>query len=82
VRDDDALTALARPRLHHQWMPETLHVEAEYPAALVESLKKFGHKTATRDAVANVQLIRRAKAPQTGWDAASDPRKGGEPAGE
>jgi gamma-glutamyltranspeptidase/glutathione hydrolase len=70
--------ALASPRIHHQWMPKVLFAEPgilESPAA--GELQKLGHimKPAPQAAA---QLIRRT--PQ-GWNAASDARKGGKPAG-
>lgn len=71
--------AVARPRMHHQWMPNRLDLE---PGALTEEvrsdLKAMGHELGEREEIGNVQIIRRA---ENGWDAASDPRKGGRPAG-
>jgi gamma-glutamyltranspeptidase / glutathione hydrolase len=70
--------ALASPRIHHQWMPKVLFAEPgilESPAA--GELQKLGHimKPAPQAAA---QLIRRTPG---GWNAASDARKGGKPAG-
>lgn len=74
----DAGDAVAAPRLHHQWMPDRVDLEPD-AAAWGEDLRRRGHATGSRDAVGNVQLIKRA--PYGGWQAASDPRKGGRPAG-
>lgn len=72
--------AVARPRLHHQWMPDRLELE---PGALVEGdvraeLEAMGHQLGERGEIGNVQMILRRG---QGWEAASDPRKGGQPAG-
>ena len=39
--------ALARPRLHHQWLPDELVVEQSWDGAVVESLRRRGHKVRT-----------------------------------
>lgn len=73
--------AVAAPRLHHQWQPDVLGAE---PGALTRevsaALRKKGHVIERTEQVGNVQLIRRAR-DGNGWEAASDPRKGGRPAG-
>lgn len=73
-----AQEALARPRVHHQWMPDRLDLE---PGALGDvrgDLEAMGHELDERSEIGNVQLILRRG---QGWEAASDPRKGGKPAG-
>lgn len=81
---DDAERAVTAPRFHHQWQPDLLQLEPAFRegpgAAWVHELERRGHKLGEREISGYVQLIRRAKAGQ-GWDAASDPRKGGRPAG-
>jgi gamma-glutamyltranspeptidase len=47
-------------------------------AGLADALASKGHAVGDRESVASVQLIR---ASPEGWQAASDPRKGGAPAG-
>ena len=44
------------------------------------ALASYGHELGERVEIGNVQLIRRDRS-GTGWDAASDPRKCGRPAG-
>lgn len=78
--DMSAGEAVAAPRAHHQWLPRTLGVEPAIlnsPAA--QSLRDKGHELVPAPEAA-CQLIRRAR-DDAGWDAASDPRKGGVPAG-
>ena len=83
--DMDASAALAQPRFHHQWMPNTLHLERAWHReasadGTVAQLESRGHKVEPTGSVGNVQLIRRDRRSNT-WDAACDPRKGGRPAG-
>ena len=72
--------AVAAPRFHHQWMPDRLYIEQErYPTDLSQALNEFGHQTDQTQSVGNVQLI---FVDDRGIiHAASDPRKGGVPAG-
>ncbi len=80
--------AVGRPRIHHQWMPNVLEIEAGYPGTHngLESsvwMRKLHHEVKTPKSTPNVQLIQRVRtAHGEAWDAASDPRKGGAPAGE
>lgn len=71
--------AVAAGRVHHQWLPNRVDVE---PGADSEELRaeleRRGHVVGERGEIGNVQVIRRVPG---GWDAASDPRKGGKPAG-
>jgi gamma-glutamyltranspeptidase/glutathione hydrolase len=90
VFGDPAKDAVSRPRLHHQWAPDVLRLEDRLlesargpwtpggPAGLREALAQKGHRVERTPEGAVVQLIlRRGDA----WEAASDPRKGGRPAG-
>ncbi|MBL9001302.1 MAG: gamma-glutamyltransferase [Phycisphaerae bacterium] len=71
--------ALARPRFHHQWEPDQLQLETSLKTPeTIDALRALGHTTGSRSAVAAVQIIRAADG---GWQAGSDPRKGGVPAG-
>ena len=70
--------ALDKPRIHHQWLPETLLLESPLDTTVAETLQSFGHKTAKRDKQAVSQAARRTPA---GLEAASDARKHGQAAG-
>lgn len=73
--------AVEAPRLHHQWLPNTLFVESElYPSLAARSQRGNWNQVRHADSVGNVQLIVRDRN-GNGWQAASDPRKGGIPAG-
>lgn len=70
---------VGQPRFHHQWMPETLLFEGRWSDdGLRASMRARGHDVGERDGVGVVQLIRRHA---DRLRAASDPRKGGAPAG-
>lgn len=80
VFDLSAREALARPRWHHQWSPNRLRHEREMSSEALDAARARGHELEATSDVGVVQLIRRAHH-ATGWEAASDPRKGGRPAG-
>ncbi len=78
--DMSAGDAIAAPRFHHQWSPNTLQLEHGLINTDVEAqLKARGHTTARHQPMGNIQLIRAH--PAGGWQASADPRKGGIPAG-
>jgi len=86
VFDMSAEEAVESPRFHHQWQPDVLALETSSRAgapetplsAIRETLRAKGHEVADAASVGVVQLIRRVSG---GYGAASDPRKGGAPAG-
>ncbi len=71
--------AVAAARFHHQWMPDRVYFEERWSdEATIAALAQKGHETARREVIGNVQVIR---VQPDGLRAASDPRKGGAPAG-
>lgn len=79
---DTPAEALARRRVHHQGAPETLRVEQGLDASLRAELAARGHAIEEVDHSAVVQLVRIAREDgRVRLVAASDPRKGGRPAG-
>lgn len=70
----DPTTAVAAPRIHHQWQPDVLVVEPELPAATRAALAARGHQVEVSDDITAVQAIRVGPAGAVG---ASDPRKNG-----
>ncbi len=71
--------AVSERRFHHQWMPNVLQFEDGCVSDWTRrELESRGHKTGSIAAVGQVQMIQFT--PQ-GIRAASDPRKGGAPAG-
>jgi gamma-glutamyltranspeptidase/glutathione hydrolase len=74
--DQDAATAVAAPRIHHQWLPPVLLVQPGIPPAVRHALGRAGHRIVEMPRGAAVQLARRAADGRL--DGAADPRKGGE----
>ena len=74
----DVEAAVSAPRFHHQWVPETLYIEREMPLDVRQALMAKGHQLATGEAENAVQAVMNNNGVLTG---ASDPRKGGRPAG-
>jgi len=76
--------AMAAPRVHDQGLPNVLYSEtfAPLPRATLDALRARGHRLETRHHIAAVQAIQ-IQHTETGvmLVAASDPRKGGRPAG-
>ena len=68
--------AVAAPRLHQQWRPESTWVEPDWDAALLEGLRARGHAlTESASTWSSVQAI--ACEPGGEPVGASDPRRGG-----
>jgi gamma-glutamyltranspeptidase/glutathione hydrolase len=71
--------AVAAARFHHQWVPEVLRLEQGcVDEATAASLRSYGHELGPVAGVGDVQVI---LINGQGILAASDPRKGGRPAG-
>ncbi|MCS6797906.1 MAG: gamma-glutamyltransferase [Myxococcota bacterium] len=75
--------ALALPRVHHQGLPEVLYTEISHPLEpnVEAALRARGHRLEPSTSRADVQLVRLRATPNGALLAASDPRKGGRPAG-
>ncbi len=83
VHGMSAFDAVAAARVHHQWQPDAVFLEPSLRGTPIESgLAARGHEIRERPEIGVVQVIRRARVDGVQvWDAASDPRKGGRPAG-
>jgi len=85
VFDMDAGSAVAFPRLHHQWLPNLVRYEPDFAtselAGALDHLRAAGHELQAGRASSTVQIITRRDA-ESPWNAASDPRRGGRPAGD
>jgi gamma-glutamyltranspeptidase/glutathione hydrolase len=89
LRGEVASAAIGRPRIHHQWIPDTLYWEpladAEQDRLITESLVAKGHSVKAAKGESAVQLIVRVPGFMgdgvAAFTAAGDPRKGGTPAG-
>ena len=69
--------AVAAPRFHHQWVPDTLSVEPAIPADVVEALRRRGHHVEVSQrnwSAAETILVD----PESGWHTGgNDPRRDG-----
>lgn len=79
--------AMKQPRPHHQWEPDKVYFDKPDPGdwhdprlQIIDDLKKKGHNVADIHKTGIVQAIVRDRMDE-GWIGASDPRKGGKPAG-
>jgi len=71
--------AVAAPRLHHQAVPDTLHLERDgFVQPSIDSLEAMGHKVSFWNYKTEVNAIGRAA---VGWVGVADPRRGGGAAG-
>jgi gamma-glutamyltranspeptidase/glutathione hydrolase len=73
----DVASAVAFPRIHHQWVPDLLYVEPWIPADVLDGLRRRGWQVKVEDANwSSAQAI--AIDPKTGWlFGGSDPRSDG-----
>ena len=74
----DPSEAVAAPRIHHQWQPQLVFVEKELGRDTRALLEARGHALKALDPFSSVQVIHWKDGGALG---ASDPRKGGWPAG-
>lgn len=75
----DLAEATVAPRVHHQWLPDELRVEAGLDPDTVRVLESLGHRVVVREAMGAAQSILRAP---DGWYGFADPRQpGGRAAG-
>jgi gamma-glutamyltranspeptidase/glutathione hydrolase len=73
-------SAIAQPRIHHQWSPDELSVERSLPEMLRTSLEKRGHKLNVKGIIGVTQMV--AREPNgKGFVGVADPRAGGSASG-
>ncbi|XP_022351620.1 gamma-glutamyltranspeptidase 1 isoform X1 [Enhydra lutris kenyoni] len=75
----DVKRAVEEPRLHNQLLPNTTTLEKGIDQAVTAALKTRHHNT--EDTSSFIGVVQAIVHTAGGWAAASDPRKGGEPAG-
>ena len=52
---DDAVN---KPKFHHQWLPDVLDVEKDFPETLVSALEKMGYTINKRGAIGRTEVIK------------------------
>jgi gamma-glutamyltranspeptidase/glutathione hydrolase len=50
--------AINEPKFHHQWQPDQVEVEKDFPPAVVAQLKAMGYKIAVRNAIGRTEVIK------------------------
>jgi gamma-glutamyltranspeptidase / glutathione hydrolase len=75
----DLPEAVAAPRIHHQWRPDTLGVEKGIDAGIVSRLREMGHDVSERESLGVTQAIE-LKADNS-FVAVHDPRVSGKAIG-
>ena len=63
--------AIITPRVHHQWLPDELRVEAGISPDTIKLLQDKGHKVVTKAPMGRIQII---QADDSGFYGYSDPR--------
>lgn len=76
VDGDPLQAALDRPRIHHQWLPDEIQVEADaFAPETREALERLGHAIAIKGRLARVNVVRRLAGGD--FEAAADPKSPG-----
>jgi gamma-glutamyltranspeptidase / glutathione hydrolase len=76
----DAQAAINAPRFHHQWLPDRIEMEKEFPVTMESGLNLMGHETKRKGHIGLVNAI--GIDPQTGERlGAADPRDDGSAVG-
>ena len=52
-----ALDAVNNPKFHHQWLPDQVMVESDFPAGLQQSLTQMGYKLVNRGQIGRTEVI-------------------------
>lgn len=52
---DDAVN---KPKFHHQWLPDVIDVERDFPVAVRQQLEKMGYKINVRSSIGRTEVIR------------------------
>jgi len=50
--------AVNKPKFHHQWLPDEIAVEKDFPENVVERLKQIGYTIKTRGAIGRTEVIK------------------------
>ena len=50
--------AVYKPKFHHQWLPDKIFIEKNFPEQTVEALKKMGYAIGDREAIGRTEVIK------------------------
>jgi gamma-glutamyltranspeptidase/glutathione hydrolase len=73
----EAQRAVMTPRFHHQWQPDTLFLEPEFPRDVREKLEALGHALGERAMIGAAELARYDPSTCYFWGGADDRRDSG-----
>jgi gamma-glutamyltranspeptidase/glutathione hydrolase len=55
--DMSAEDAVNKPKFHHQWLPDEIFVEADFPQGVRQQLQQMGYKVTQRGAIGRTEVI-------------------------
>jgi len=50
--------AVYKPKFHHQWLPDKIYIEKNFPEQTMDSLKKMGYTIGDREAIGRTEVIK------------------------
>ena len=50
--------AVNNPKFHHQWLPDEIMVERNFPQNIIDSLESMGYKISKRGAIGRTDIIK------------------------
>jgi gamma-glutamyltranspeptidase/glutathione hydrolase len=50
--------AVNKPKFHHQWLPDLLYLESDFPATVTNQLKAMGYKISDRGSIGRTEVIK------------------------
>lgn len=54
----DAVNTVNAPKFHHQWLPDIVQVERDFPDSTQQALRQMGYEVVTRSPIGRTELIR------------------------
>ncbi|RFS26273.1 gamma-glutamyltransferase [Chitinophaga silvatica] len=65
--------AINKPKFHHQWLPDEVMVEKDFPDSTIQALQAMGYKVTKRGYIGRTEIIKRIPSTNT-LEAAGDKR--------
>lgn len=65
--------AINKPKFHHQWLPDEITVEKDFPEEVITALQQMGYKVVKRNRIGRTEIIKRTPGTHA-LDAAGDKR--------
>ncbi len=56
--DMSANDAVNKSKFHHQWLPDELYVEKDFPSDIITSLEQMGYKVVKRGSIGRTEVIK------------------------